>query len=221
MDSLLATGLYAVASWLLAHALRTNTHTRHSNSKLLEQFTVCWWSNRERAIENTTSPNKYFDHTILKADATVQALDAVIDEAKRFRFQSVCVNSCHASYVKEKLRGYDDIRVCCVVGFPLGAMDTTSKVNEARKCIHDGASEIDMVMNVGYFKSGDNYRELFVNDLKEVIDVCHQHNIICKVILETCLLSLQEVRGASILALEAGAGTYTYHYTLLSHHSTN
>jgi len=189
LESLVVGGLYVVGSWLLVRAMRI------SNNGVIKR------SDEAKPLY------KYFDHTILKADTTVQALNGVIEEAKLFRFQSICVNSCHAKYVKEKLLGYDDIRICCVVGFPLGAMETSCKVNEAIRCIKDGATEIDMVMNIGYYKSGNNYRKLFINDLKAVIDACHQHNVICKVILETCLLSLDEVRDASILALETGAGT--------------
>ena len=97
---------------------------------------------------------KYIDHTMLKPDATLAAFDQLCDEAKQYGFKSVCVNSCRAPYVTKKLQG-TGIKVCSVIGFPLGAMDSRAKAFEARRAIEEGAQELDMVINVGALKYGE------------------------------------------------------------------
>ena len=96
--------------------------------------------------------NRYIDHTLLKADATPEQIAKLCAEAKEYRFASVCVNSCYVPLAAKLLSG-TDTKVCCVVGFPLGAMDTESKAFEAKKAIENGASEVDMVINIGRLKN--------------------------------------------------------------------
>jgi deoxyribose-phosphate aldolase len=144
----------------------------------------------------------YIDHTLLKADATLAEIDKICAEALEHRFASVCVNGVHVRRCAEILAG-SGVAVCCVVGFPLGAVAPEVKCYEARRAIEDGACEIDMVMNVGALKSGDH---AFVRrDIAGVVDVCHRLGARLKVILETCLLGDTEKVRACELAKEAGA----------------
>ena len=154
------------------------------------------------ALKNGVVSPKLFDHTILKPDATLVDVERVCSEAVEHGFYSVCVNSCHVPYVAELLRD-SDVRVCAVVGFPLGAMMTAAKIAEAQMCLSAGASEIDMVANTGLLKSGDYnaYRQ----DIEAVAQVCKAHRAKLKVILETCLLTDEEKMIASRLALGGGA----------------
>ncbi len=143
---------------------------------------------------------KYIDHTILKPDTTESAVRKVCDEAKEYGFMSVCVNSWYTSFVTEQLKG-SDIKTCTVVGFPLGACNTSSKAFETKKAIEDGATEIDMVINVGALKDGkyDYVRD----DIKAVVDASGK--ALVKVIIETCLLTDEEKVKACELSVEAGA----------------
>ena len=150
--------------------------------------------------------SKYFDHTILKADATAEDVKRICQEAKEYDFASVCVNSYYTPLVAEELKDVD-VKVCTVIGFPLGAMSTLSKKLETVDAIENGADEIDMVINVGALKAKD-YEEVLY-DMKEVKDAC-VHNPAwkeakLKVIIETCLLSEEEKIKACELAIEAGA----------------
>jgi deoxyribose-phosphate aldolase len=145
---------------------------------------------------------KVFDHTALKPETTTEDIEKLCREAREFGFFSVCVNSAYVALAKKLLEG-SDVKVCAVVGFPLGAMSTDAKVFETRIAIMDGASEIDMVANNGSLKSG-NY-EAYYEDIAEVAHVCHRHGVTLKVILETCLLSNDDKHKACQLALEAGA----------------
>ena len=129
--------------------------------------------------------NKYIDHTLLKPDATTEQIKKICDEAKKYDFASVCVNSCHAELVARELKD-SGVSTCCVVGFPLGAMLTEAKAYEARLAIEKGASEIDMVINIGAAKEG-NWK-LVEDDIKAVVDACHPKALL-KVIIETCLLT--------------------------------
>jgi len=151
---------------------------------------------------NVNGISKYFDHTILKSDATISDIDNIVNEAIQYRFKSVCVNSYYVKHCYNRLKD-SDVLVCAVVGFPLGTCSTQSKVFEACTAIDDGAAEIDMVINVGLLKSG-KITEV-KNDLEAVINACHSKQAICKVILETCLLSPDEIKSASDLSLLAGA----------------
>lgn len=144
----------------------------------------------------------YIDHTLLKPDATLAAVDTLCSEALRHSFASVCVNGVHVRRCAEVLRG-SQVAVCCVVGFPLGAMAPEVKVYEARRAIEDGACEIDMVINVGALKSGD--ADFVKRDIAGVADVCHRMGAKLKVILETCLLDEAEKRLGCELSKAAGA----------------
>ena len=130
---------------------------------------------------------KLFDHTILKADATREAVAKICEEAKEYGFMSVCVNSYYTAFVAEKLKD-SDVKVCTVVGFPLGQMSTKAKAAETELAVKDGADEIDMVINVGALK--DKEYDVVCNDIKEVKKACGQ--ALLKVIIETCLLTDEE-----------------------------
>ena len=143
---------------------------------------------------------KLFDHTILKADAGVEAVKKICEEAMEYGFMSVCVNGYYTSYVAEMLKG-SDVKVCTVVGFPLGQMSTRAKAMEAKFAVEDGAGEVDMVINVGALKDG-NY-DVVLNDIKEVKAACGE--ALLKVIIETCLLTEEEKIKACELSKEAGA----------------
>lgn len=144
--------------------------------------------------------NKMIDHTILKADAKREDVVRYCEEAKEYDFMSVCVNSCNVKIVKKELEG-SDVKVCCVVGFPLGAMATETKAFEAKYCVDNGADEIDMVINIGALKD-ENY-DYVKKDIEEVVKA--SNGKVVKVIIETCLLSDEEKKKACELAKEAKA----------------
>ena len=144
--------------------------------------------------------NTYIDHTLLKPTASKNEIVQLCEEAINYNFFSVCVNSCYVSLAKQQLKN-TKVKVCSVIGFPLGAMSTEAKVNEAKIALDDGADEIDMVMNLGYLKSQD-----FENVYKDVEAVKRiMPNNILKVILETCYLEEDELIKASELAIKGGA----------------
>lgn len=142
--------------------------------------------------------NKYFDHTLLKPEATEAQIDKLCEEAKEYNFYSVCVNSCYVRKASENLKG-SDVKIAAVVGFPLGAMSTKAKAFEAAEATADGADEIDMVINVGMLK--DKRYDDVRADIKAVADSSKS----VKVILETCLLTDDEIVKACELSEEAGA----------------
>jgi deoxyribose-phosphate aldolase len=139
------------------------------------------------------------DHTLLKADATSTEVLALCDEAIRYRFASVCVNGGWVSTVAHALRGHD-VLTCAVVGFPLGATMPEVKAIEARRAVEDGAGEIDMVMSIGHLKAGDY--SAVAADIRGVVEAAM---VPVKVILETALLSNEEIVQACTLAKAAGA----------------
>ena len=143
---------------------------------------------------------KLFDQTILKADATRKDVKRVCDEAMAYSFCSVCVNSYYVPYVANLLHG-SDVKICSVVGFPLGAMSTRAKALEAKIAVMDGADEIDMVINIGALKDRDY--SVVLEDIKAVKEACEDKTL--KVIIETCLLNDVEKVKACELAKEAGA----------------
>lgn len=143
---------------------------------------------------------KLFDHTILKADATREMVERVCREAREHHFVSVCVNSYYTGFVADELQG-SDVRVCTVVGFPLGQMSTKAKAAETRIAVEDGADEIDMVINVGALKGGDD--AVVFEDIRAVREACKGK--VLKVIIETCLLNEEEKVRACRLAMEAKA----------------
>ncbi|MFN3966211.1 MAG: deoxyribose-phosphate aldolase [Endomicrobiia bacterium] len=140
------------------------------------------------------------DHTLLKANATQEEIGKLCEEAKKYGFASVCVNPAYVSLCSQLLKA-TAIKVCTVVGFPLGATTPTVKAIEARDAIANGADEIDMVINIGALKSG-NY-QLVLDDIKAVRDATRGK--ILKVILETAYLTKEEKIKACLLAKEAGA----------------
>ena len=144
--------------------------------------------------------NKFIDHTVLSQDADEKKIDKLIAEAKEHDFASVCVNSCWTKKCAEALK-YSDVNVCVVVGFPLGAMDTKSKAFETKTAIENGADEIDMVINVGWLKSG-RYSDV-EDDIREVKKACGDKHL--KVIIECCLLTDEEKVKACELSERAGA----------------
>ncbi|MFR8316665.1 MAG: deoxyribose-phosphate aldolase [Catenibacillus sp.] len=145
--------------------------------------------------------SKFFDHTLLRSDATEEDIKKICREAIEYDFCSVCVNSCHVPLVAGMLKD-TDVKTCCVVGFPLGAMSSMAKVFETRIAVEHGAQEIDMVINVGYLKAGayDKVKE----DISGVVKAAGKDAIV-KVIIETCLLTNEEKVKACRLAVEAGA----------------
>lgn len=146
------------------------------------------------------SYNKLIDHTLLKQDASPEQIVKLCEEAKQFDFMSVCVNPAYVPLAAECLKG-SSVKVCTVIGFPLGMNLTRTKVDEAKLCIAQGAEEIDMVINVGMLKAGhDDYVREEIKLLKEVAG-----KLVLKVIIETCLLTDEEKVRACRLAKEAGA----------------
>ena len=143
---------------------------------------------------------KYIDHTMLKADTKKETIVRYCKEAKENGFASVCVNSCFVPLVKRELSG-SDVKTCCVVGFPLGAMLTEAKAYEAKLSVEKGADEVDMVINVSAMKDKDY--DYVLNDIKAVKEACNGR--VLKVILETCLLTKDEIVKACELSVEAGA----------------
>ena len=144
--------------------------------------------------------NKMIDHTLLKADARKDQIVTLCNEAKEYDFASVCVNSGWVSLCKKLLEG-SDVKVCTVVGFPLGAMSTAAKAFEAKQAVADGADEIDMVLNIGALKDGND--ELVQKDIEAVVEAVSGKCI--KVILETCLLNKDEIVRACKLCMNAKA----------------
>lgn len=144
---------------------------------------------------------KYFDHTILKAEAMEAQVAKICEEALANQFASVCVNQYYTKFVAEKLKG-SGVDVCTVVGFPLGMSDTRVKAFETKAAIEDGATEIDMVINVGALKDGKY--DYVQNEIKTLKDVCGK-DIVLKVIIETCLLTDEEKKKACELSALAGA----------------
>ncbi len=144
---------------------------------------------------------KYIDHTLLKPDATPEQIRKLCAEAEEYQFASVCVNSCYARLAHDCLRGRG-VAVCCVVGFPLGAMTPRAMAYEARCAAEDGATEIDMVLPVGALKAGDD--ETVRETIGAVVEAVTGRAIV-KVILETCLLTDAEKVRACQLAESVGA----------------
>ena len=144
--------------------------------------------------------SKYIDHTLLKPDAVKAQIIQLCKEAKEYDFASVCVNPCWIETARKELAG-SDVNVCVVIGFPLGAMTSASKVFEAKDAIERGADEVDMVLNVGWLKDGDD--AAVTNEIKAVKEAVGSH--VLKVIIEACLLSDEEKVRACQDAEKAGA----------------
>ncbi len=145
---------------------------------------------------------KKIDHTLLKPEATTSEIKSLCEEAKKFDFASVCVNPCHVPLCSSLLKN-TDVKVCTVIGFPLGANTTETKRFETEQAISNGAQEVDMVINIGQLKTG-NYEYVF-NDVNQVVLAAKKNGAVCKVILETALLTDEEKIKACLICKEAGA----------------
>lgn len=144
--------------------------------------------------------NKLIDNTLLKADAAEEQIKNLCKESKEWNFMSVCVNPYYIPFCKKELKG-SDVKVCTVIGFPLGQMTTKAKVFETKDALAKGADEIDMVINVAALK--DKKYDYVKNEIAEIKKVCGDH--VLKVILECCLLTDEEKVQACLLAKEAKA----------------
>ena len=153
-------------------------------------------------IPEDKSLARRIDHTLLKPDATADQIAQLCFEARKYHFASVCVNPTYVKLCSDLLKG-TDVKVCTVIGFPLGATSTEVKAFETQNAIEHGATEIDMVINIGALKAGDN--DLVAKDIREVVKVAHNSGAIVKVIIETALLTDEEKIVACLLAKEAGA----------------
>ena len=143
---------------------------------------------------------KFIDHTLLKPESTRQQIDQIIDEAKEYNFKSICVNPTHVKYAAERLND-SGVLVCTVIGFPLGATTTATKIFETEDAIKNGATELDMVINIGALKDG-RFEDV-QKDIEGVVGAANGKTV--KVIIETVLLSDEEKVKASELAKAAGA----------------
>jgi deoxyribose-phosphate aldolase len=150
--------------------------------------------------EKPVSIARYIDHTLLKPDAVPAQVERLCVEAREHGFATVCVNSCHVPLCRRFLDG-SDVGVCTVIGFPLGAMLREAKAAEAVHAVRLGASELDMVINIGWLKACDD--RLVVSDIRQVVDAGQGRPV--KVIIETCLLNDEEKARATELVVEAGA----------------
>ncbi|NWG27687.1 MAG: deoxyribose-phosphate aldolase [Ignavibacteriaceae bacterium] len=142
------------------------------------------------------------DHTLLKPDATPSEITELCEEARKYHFASVCINPCYVSLCSSLLKG-TEVRVCTVIGFPLGATTTEVKKFETEQAVQNGANEIDMVINVGKLKAGDyNYVE---NDIQQVVRTAKSNGALVKVIIETALLTDEEKVKACLICKKSGA----------------
>ena len=144
--------------------------------------------------------NKYIDHTLLKPDASQEQIETLIEEAKKYDFASVCVNPTWVNFAAQSLKG-TDVKVCTVIGFPLGANTPELKAFETSDAIQNGANEVDMVINIGALKSR-NF-DLVERDIRAVVEAAK--GTLVKVIIETCLLTDDEKVKACQIAQKAGA----------------
>jgi deoxyribose-phosphate aldolase len=145
---------------------------------------------------------RLIDHTLLKPDASAAEIAQLCREAREYHFASVCVNSAYVPLCADLLKG-SDVAVCTVVGFPLGASPAEVKAYEAQLAIQNGATEIDMVLNIGALKSRD--LKALYHDIATVVSTCHANNVICKVIFETSKLTDEEKVIAAQVSKMAGA----------------
>ena len=146
--------------------------------------------------------NRIIDHTLLKPESTEEQIDKLLEEAKEYNFFSVCINPVWVKKCAESLKD-SDVKVCTVIGFPLGANTKETKAFEIKNALSNGADEIDMVINIGLLKSKkfDAVKE----EIEELANICHNEGAILKVILENCLLTKEEIVKACEISDEAGA----------------
>lgn len=152
--------------------------------------------------QNPQTVAALIDHTLLKPEATQHDIARVCEEARQFRFASVCINPYWVSFAREALAG-SGVRVCTVIGFPLGANESRTKIDEAHLALSNGAKELDMVQNIGALRSCDH--QLVKQEIADLAGIAHSHGAILKVILETCLLTDDEKVTACRLARQAQA----------------
>lgn len=157
---------------------------------------------RDHPVDRRAALAAFIDHTLLKAEATRADITRLCDEARAHRFCAVCIHPARVSLARDLLAG-SGVKVCTVVGFPLGASASEVKAYEASQAIADGADEIDMVIQIGALKEGDD--EMVRRDLDGVLAACRTGRALCKVILETALLGEEEKRRACRLVCRAGA----------------
>jgi deoxyribose-phosphate aldolase len=153
-------------------------------------------------VEKGKSIAGLIDHTLLKPDATPDKVAVLCEEALKYHFASVCVNPCNVSLCASLLKG-SEVKVCTVIGFPLGANVSATKAFEARQAIDDGATEVDMVINIGALKTGND--ALVEEDIRAVVNEAKKRKALTKVIIETSLLTEEEKVRACQLAKKAGA----------------
>lgn len=171
-------------------------------SEILNQFKSSFKEKTELPEISESDLAKMIDHTLLKPDATKDEIKKLCDEAREFNFASVCVNPSWVEFCFDQLKD-TNVKVCTVIGFPLGANHTNTKLQETETAIADGAEEIDMVINIGQLKSG-NYEYVF-SEIEKIANIAKKNLAILKVIIETCLLTDEEKIIASIISKEAGA----------------
>lgn len=167
----------------------------------MKNVPVGYFAGNNISTGNSNSIASMIDHTLLKPDATAEQVKKLCQEAREYKFASVCVNSSNVPLVAEMLRG-SGVKTCSVVGFPLGAMTTRAKVEETKEAIENGAAEIDMVINVGAAKSGD--WDFVKRDIEALVNAV-KGKALLKVIIETCLLTDEEKVKACTLSKMAGA----------------
>lgn len=170
-------------------------------SRQSAQFGVAGGGGGKFTGADPASLAKYIDHTMLRPEAPLTAFDTLCEEAIHYGFKSVCVNSCRVAYVTRKLQG-TEVKVCSVIGFPLGAMDSRVKALEGRRAIEEGAQELDMVINVGALKGGQ--LKLVEDDIRAVRRATRGTTVL-KVIIETSLLTDDEKVLACEISKKAGA----------------
>lgn len=160
--------------------------------------------NVEQPVSKPAKPElaHLIDHTLLKPEATRQQITQLCQEALKYKFASVCINPTHVKLAAHLLQN-SDVKVCTVIGFPLGATSSQAKICEADQALNDGATEVDMVINVGALKARED--DLVARDIAGVVDKAHSRNALCKVIIETALLTDEEKVRACRLAKRAGA----------------
>lgn len=165
---------------------------------------VCGYMNNTYSVtevpKNPRDIASYIDHTNLKPDASSVSIIELCQQARTYDFASVCINP---SYVRLSKREMDKRTVCTVVGFPLGANLTHTKIEEAKKAIQQGATELDMVINIAELKQGGY--NFVLGEIEKLSEVCHEEGAILKVIIETCLLNEEEKIIACLIAKKAGA----------------
>lgn len=177
--------------------------TEENVKKILDGFSEFQKSSKKSDMKiSVTELALMIDHTLLKPDATVSEIKQLCAEAMQYNFASVCINPSYVETCFDIIKS-SNVKVCTVIGFPLGATTTKTKLIEAEEAIKNGAEELDMVLNIGKLKDKD-YHFVF-NDIKEIADLSKRNFCTSKVILETCLLSDEEKVIACLIAKEAGA----------------